>query len=91
MCNFNSKIICDKDDVFGNIMIVALRYALGRQTYITYQVANFIKENKTYIDDRVKKVMIEDINRYLDKGLLYDDNENDLNTILNLLTFLEGC
>ena len=45
MCSFKSKIISDKDNDFGDIMIMALRYALGRRTYVTNEVCTFISQN----------------------------------------------
>ena len=49
MCGFKSKIINDEDNDFGNIMIMALRYALGRRTYVTSEVSDFIKQNKMHL------------------------------------------
>ena len=39
------KVIEDKDGTFGDIMIMALRYALGRRTYVTNEVPDFIKNS----------------------------------------------
>ena len=50
---------------FGNIMISALRYALTRKTYVSLETAEFIMNNEKYISERVCKVMLRDINRYL--------------------------
>ena len=91
MCGFKSKIINDKDGDFGNIMIMALRYALGRKTYVTNEVPDFIKQNKMHLDEINKAVMIRDIEEYLDsrqKGLISDD-KCDKNSFVDLLNFLK--
>ncbi len=49
---------------FGDIMIMALRYALGRRTYATLEVSEFIRENKQYISERVREVMLRDLKDY---------------------------
>ena len=67
MCSFKSKIISDKDNDFGDIMIMALRYALGRRTYVTNEVCTFISQNLGYTDERIKHVMIKDIKEYFDE------------------------
>lgn len=74
---------------FQDIVISALRYALGRRTYITKATADFIKEYPEIIDGRVKKVMLNDLNSYLlyrEDG--YDD-ECDYKTWLDLKNWLE--
>lgn len=91
MCGFKSKVINDEDNDFGNIMIMALRYALGRRTYVTSEVPDFIKQNKAHLSDINKTVMIKDIEEYLDsreKGLITDD-ECDKSSFVNLLKFLK--
>ena len=65
MCGFYSKIIYDKDGSFGDIMVMSLRYTLGRHTYAVKEVCDFIKENKVHIDNRVKSVILKDLETYL--------------------------
>lgn len=92
MCNFRSKIINDKDNDFGDVMIMALRYALGRRTYVTSEVCTFIEQNIKYIDERIKHVMIKDIKEYLEKknkGIICDDSCDEAN-FNNLLYILEN-
>lgn len=76
---------------FKDITICALRYALGRRTYITGVVADFIKEYPEIIDDRVKTVMLSDIEDYLNhrKTAFYKDDECDYHTWLELKRWLE--
>lgn len=49
----------DKD--IGTIAICAVRYALGRQTYMPGLVQDFVMRHPEIVDDRVKGVMLEDI------------------------------
>lgn len=70
------KVINDKDETFGDIMIMALRYSLGRKTYVTNEVPDFIKDNSEYISQRVCIVMLRDLAYYFDNrktGLINDD------------------
>ena len=87
MCNFSSKIIQDKDNLFGDIMVLSLRYAIPRQTYIVPAVVDFIMQNKEHITKRVKDVMIKDINDALWKNDFKSGVEYDAFT--QLLLFLE--
>ena len=59
------KIILDNDDTFKNIIISAFRYAIGRHTYILDETLEFIEEHPTLIDERVKYVMLRDIDNCL--------------------------
>lgn len=64
------------DYVLRDMIISALRYALGRRTYITAETSEFIIENKAIIDSRMKQVMLSDIEHYLQariKGHIVDD------------------
>lgn len=76
--------------VFQDMMISALRYALGRKSYITEETANFIKEYPNLIDSRVKQVMIKDIEEYEDcRNTYYNDDECDYKIWLDLKDWLE--
>lgn len=75
---------------FQNITISALRYALGRRTYLTDVTAEFIKKYPNIIDERVCCVMLRDIDRYMiDRkiGFVIDD-KCDYDTWLNLQNWL---
>lgn len=53
-----------------DIVLCALRYAIGRKTYVTSEVCEFIMKHPNLIDDRVKTVMLrdlEDLDRYYKK------------------------
>ena len=49
------------DEYFGTICLCALRYALGRQTYMPGIVQDFIRSHISEIDQNAIKVMIRDI------------------------------
>ena len=87
MCDFKSKVIYDKDNDFGDVMIMALRYALGRRTYVTNEICDFIKQNKLHIDERVKEIMTRDIKKYLEdrKNGVIKDDECDKEAFVRLL------
>ena len=76
---------------FQDIVISALRYALGRRTYITQSTANFIKEYPEMIDDRVKRVMLNDLNEYFNmRANAYSMDDNcDYDTWLDLKRWLD--
>ena len=88
-----NKITINSNDYdFGNIMISALRYALTRKTYVSLETANFIMNNEKYISERVCKVMIRDINHYLDdfkQGVKVFD-KCDYNTWVRLNNWLSN-
>ena len=51
------------DDDFGCIVNSAVRYALGRYTYMPGVVMNFVRKYMKVLDTRTIHVMIEDIER----------------------------
>lgn len=51
------------DDDFGCIINSAVRYALGRYTYMPGVVMNFVRKYMKVLDTRTIHVMIEDIER----------------------------
>ena len=72
-----------------DMIIGSLRYALGRKTYITGQTADFIINNPSLIDERVKKVMIKDLEEYFAyRDCYYNDDECDYQSWLRLYEFL---
>ncbi len=73
-----------------DIVICSLRYALGRRTYITSLVANYIMEHPELIDERVKGIMLKDIEEYLEcRNIYYKDDECDYQSWLKLKNWLE--
>lgn len=74
-----------------DMIISALRYALGRRTYITSETAEFIKRYPELIDERVKSVMLRDLEEYFQKRESFKfDDECDYNTWKGLYNWLKG-
>lgn len=53
--------IKDTKNNFELIVASSLRYGLGRKTYITSVIPEFIIENMDILSNKIKKSMIEDI------------------------------
>ena len=64
------------DEYFGTICLCALRYALGRQTYMPGIVQDFIRAHISEIDQSSIKVMIRDIEE-ADRIRTYISNSGD--------------
>lgn len=76
---------------FKNIVILALRYSLGRKNYVTTETSNFIKDHPEVVDKRTKMVMLKDLNNYFDKReVFYRDDKCDYETWLDLKNWLEN-
>lgn len=74
-----------------DIVCCSLRYALGRKTYITSLVSDYIIGHPELIDERVKDVMLKDIEEYLDcRNIYYKDDECDYQSWLRLKEWLEN-
>ena len=74
-----------------DIVCCSLRYALGRKTYITSLVSDYIIDHPELIDERVKDVMLKDIEEYLDcRNIYYKDDECDYRSWLRLKEWLEN-
>lgn len=74
-----------------DIVCCGLRYALGRKTYITSLVSDYIIDHPELIDERVKDVMLKDIEEYLDcRNIYYKDAECDYQSWLRLKEWLES-
>lgn len=57
----NKKTIDPSDDRFGEMLNSALRYALGRMSYIVQDTADYIRPLIPYLDNRTLFVMERDI------------------------------
>lgn len=73
-----------------NIVISALRYSLGRKTYITYETSEFIMKHPELIDERVCIVMLRDLGRYFEDRKLweYKDDKCDYDSWITLQNWL---
>jgi len=76
-----------KEDYY--LMITcALRYALGRHTYICKTVADYIKAEKN-IPEHETEIMIKDINNHFNNPIAMDyEHECDRETWLDLMEYL---
>jgi hypothetical protein len=71
-----------------DIVICALRYSIGRRSYVTSEVTDYIINHPELIDERVKKVMLSDLRDIED---YYSENDNiDLPAFLVLKIWLEN-
>lgn len=76
------------DRELKDIVICALRYSIGRRSYVTGEVADYIINHPELIDERVKKVMLSDLRDIED---YYPENDNiDLPAFLVLKIWLEN-
>lgn len=81
-----SKMILNNNSEFKNIIISAFRYAIGRHTYILDETLEFIEEHPKVIDERVKYVMLREIDNRLSE---WDDHwEMDKERIIEFQKWL---
>lgn len=69
-----------------DIVICALRYAIGRKTYVTEEVTSYITKHPELINTRVKMIMLrdlQDINDY------YEDTDIDYQIFKGFEQWLE--
>ena len=76
--------ICDSD--FRLILLSAMRYAMGRNTYMPAVVSGYIKRHIRFLDDKFLALAADDIRRHLED---YAEHEPNLNLWQNLLCVLE--
>ncbi len=81
------KIINDYQ--FQDMIISALRYALYRHTYIFEETLNWIRNNNIVINERVKQVMLNDIEKRFDDGDFVLGERNDLSYFRDWLLNLQ--
>lgn len=83
--NINVEDIND----FQDILISALRYALGRRTYITEETSSFIMKYPDLITKRMCSVMLRELNKYMEnRTVLIHDDECDYRVWLDLQQWL---
>lgn len=76
------------DSDLKDIVICALRYAIGRKTYVTEETCSYIKAHPKLIDKRVKEVMLRDLENVEE---YYSKNDNvDLPTFISLRSWLKN-
>lgn len=69
-----------------DIVISALRYAIGRKTYVTSEISEYIMEHPELIDTRVRDVMLKDLEE-IDK--YYEKDDIDYKVFDKLRKWLE--
>lgn len=74
------------DPDFRLILLSAMRYAMGRKTYMLSVVAEYIKRHLQLLDDRFLTLAVDDIRQHLED---YAEHEPNLNLWLGLLDALE--
>ena len=70
-----------------DIVISALRYAIGWKTYVTHATCDFIMNNSKMIDERMKIVMLKDLENIDD---YYDKSSCDYKKFVELREFLKN-
>ena len=73
-----NEITLKNDYIFQDVVISALRYALYRHTYIFNETIAWIRNNSEIINQRVKQVILNDIDRRFDDENLYCNEVSEL-------------
>ena len=76
--------ICDSE--FRLILLSAIRYAMGRNTYMPVVVSGYIKRHLRLLDDKFLALATDDIRQHLEN---YAEHEPNLNLWQGLLDALE--
>ena len=66
--------ICDAD--FRLILLSAIRYAMGRNTYMPAVVSDYIKRHIRFLDDKFLALAADDIRRHLEDYAEHEPNPN---------------
>ena len=74
------------DSDFRLILLSAMRYAMGRKTYMPSVIADYIKRHLQLLDDKFLTLAADDIQRYLED---YAEHESNPDLWQNLLDALE--
>ena len=75
------------DNDLKDMIISALRYAIGRKTYIVNETCEFIKKHPELIDKRVKQVMLKDLESTID---FYTIDDIDFVEFMKFAEWLKG-
>ena len=66
--------ICNAD--FRLILLSAMRYAMGRNTYMPAVVSDYIKRHIRFLDDKFLALAADDIRRHLEDYAEHEPNPN---------------
>ena len=75
--------ICDAD--FRLILLSAMRYAMGRNTYMPAVVSDYIKRHIRFLDDKFLALAADDIRRHLEDYAEHEPNPNLWHGLLGTL------
>ena len=75
--------ICDAD--FRLILLSAMRYAMGRNTYMPAVVSDYIKCHLRFLDDKFLALAADDIRRHLEDYAEHEPNPNLWQGLLGVL------
>ena len=74
-----------RDADFRLILLSAMRYAMGRNTYMPAVVSGYIKRHIRFLDDKFLALAADDIRRHLEDYAEYDPNSNLWHGLLDAL------
>jgi len=60
---FENQVVVD-----DGVLFCAFRYALGRMTYVVFEVCEAIKQNADHIQPKLRHKMVEEITEAIEKG-----------------------
>ena len=75
--------ICDSE--FRLILLSAIRYAMGRNTYMPVVVSGYIKRHLRLLDDKFLALATDDIRQYLENYAEHEPNSNLWHGLLGAL------
>ena len=75
--------LCDND--FRLILLAAMRYAIGRNTYMSAVVADYIKRHVQLLDNRFLVLAADDIRRHLKEYIEHEPNLKPWQDLLDVL------
>lgn len=75
--------LCDND--FRLILLAAMRYAMGRSTYMPAVVADYIKRHIQLLDDKFLVLAADDIRCHLEDYIEHEPNPNLWQDLLDAL------
>lgn len=81
----NKYITLKLDYQLRDMFISALRYAIGRKSYIVEETVDFIMKNPDLLDDRTRSVMLNDLHEVEN---YYGTDKTDLNEFYKLKGWL---
>ena len=74
-----------RDADFRLILLSAMRYAMGRNTYMPAVVSGYIKRHIRFLDDKFLALAADDIQRYLEDYAEYEPNSTLWQALLDAL------